>query len=633
MKKLIILLSFITILPLYAQIENPVSWTFSTEATGKGEGIITMTAEIPHPWHMYSQEKIEGPLPTSFQFNKSDDFTLVGDVEELSKVEIIFDKGFNTDVKIFSNTATFRQKIKFTTEKAFSITGAVEFMVCDDENCIPPKTIEFQTAMQPLSSSGSTYGEGLLAFFIIAFIAGLAGVLTPCVFPMIPMTVSFFMRNSSRASGIGKGLFYGLSIIFIYTSIGVIVALTSSGADIASRMSTHWIPNTIFFALFITFALSFLGLFDITLPSGLAGSVDKQALKGGIFGIFFMALTLVVVSFSCTGPIVGAILVESTGGLAIKPILGMFGFALAFALPFTFLAIFPSYLNRLPKSGGWMVTIKGVMALILLAFSLKFVSAVDQAYHLNILSRDAFLAIWIVIAFIMGFYLLGKIRFIHDSPVETTSPLRLLFAISAFSFAVSLIPGLFGAPLKGLSSLLPPAGSKQYIQNQNNTYLPDKNTDLCSTPKYADFLHLPHGLSGYFDYAEGLECAKSKNMPVLLDFKGHFCSNCKKMEAEVLSDPEILSIISSELIMTALYTDDRTTLPENEWVETDGKVKKTMGQVNLDLQIRRYNANTLPAYIIVNHNGDILSGPIGYNPDKEAFLKFLNDGIAAFGAK
>ena len=622
-------------------MESPVSWTFTAESTGKGEGVIIMKATIPSPWHMYSQEKTEGPFPTSFTFNESGNYTLTGDIEELSKIKVIFDKGFNIDVKTFSDSAIFRQKIKFTGKEAFSVTGAVEFMVCDDENCMPPKTVEFETIIQPLSDSyqklsSSSGNDRLLTFFIIAFFAGLAGVLTPCVFPMIPMTVSFFMRGGSRASGIGKGLFYGLSIILIYTSIGIIVALTSSGADLASRMSTHWIPNIIFFTLFIAFALSFLGLFDITLPSGLAGSVDKQALKGGLFGIFFMALTLVVVSFSCTGPIVGAILVESAGGLAIKPILGMFGFALAFALPFTFLAIFPSYLSKLPKSGGWMVTIKGIMGLILLAFSLKFVSAVDQAYHLNILSRNAFIAIWIVISFIMGFYLLGKIRFMHDSPVETTGPFRLLFAISAFSFAVSLIPGLFGAPLKGLSSLLPPAESKQYFQIQgSSTYLPDINSDLCGTPRYADFLHLPHGLSGYFDYAQGLACAKNKNMPVLLDFKGHFCSNCKKMEAEVLSDPEILSIISSELIMTALYTDDRTTLPENEWIRTepDGKVKKTMGQVNLDLQINRYNTNTLPAYIIVDHNGDILSGPIGYSPDKETFRKFLNDGITAFKTK
>lgn len=651
-------LTLFSVASVVGQAESPVSWQTTVRALSQTEGYIEITAVIKTPWHLYSQEKVEGPLPTTFRFAPSAQFTPVGPVEELSEAHSALDKGFNVMVKTFSDTALFRQKIELKGEGTVEIQGVVEYMVCDDESCMPPTEVELKATLKrgpetaalsaesfdtlpkaaatdeaPFENPEAMENAPLWSFFLIALLAGFAGVLTPCVFPMIPMTVSFFMRGESKQKGILKGILFGLSIIIIYTGIGVIVALTRSGADLAGQLSTHWLPNLLFFALFITFGLSFLGLFEMTLPSGLANSVDRQAEKGGYTGIFFMALTLVIVSFSCTGPIVGAILVESASGLAIKPILGMFGFSFAFALPFTLLAIFPAYLSKLPRSGGWMVTVKGIMGLLLLAFSIKFVASVDQAYHLNLLPRELFLSIWIAIAILLGIYLMGKIRFLHDDPVDHVSPGKLVMAIVAFSFAIYMLPGLWGAPLDKIASLIPPAKGWSIAPATPAITPPTANgTEICGTPKYSEFLQLPHGLQGYFDYKEGLACAKAQNKPVLLDFKGHFCSNCKKMEAEVLSDPEILAILARDLVFVGLYTDDRTILPESDWIrpEGGGKIKKSMGQINADLQMRLFKTNALPAYVIVAPDGTLLAGPVGYSPNKKAFLDFLQKGIALY---
>lgn len=480
-------------------------------------------------------------------------------------------------------------------------------------------------------------------FFLFAILAGFAGILTPCVFPMIPMTVAFFSQGTeNRFKSIVKAFIFGLSIILIYTSIGLIVSLTSAGADFASSMSTHWIPNLIFFLLFMAFAASFLGMFELILPSRLVNSADKQADRGGYLAAFFMGLTTVLVSFSCTGPIVGALLVEAASGEVIKPTIGMFGFALAFALPFTLFAIFPSWLNNLPKSGGWLNSVKVVLGFIVLAFGLKFLSNMDQTYHLGLLSRDVFLAIWIVIFTLMGFYLLGKIKFSHDSDLPHIGVPRLALIIATFTFVLYLIPGLFGAPLKAVSGLIPPQDSQVFnlpaLISENsggNSTEEQSSIAVCEQPKYADFLHLPYGLEGYFDYQQGLECARKLNKPILLDFKGHACSNCKEMEGKVWSDSQVLKRLREDYLVIALYVDDRTKLPESEWVvsEYDGKVKKTIGKRYADFQISRYKVNTQPYYVLIDHDEKMLTTPRSHDLDVDEYINFLDEGLENFQNK
>jgi thiol:disulfide interchange protein DsbD len=642
----------------FAQVLDPIDWKFSTERTGKNEYTLVFTAEIDNKWHLYSQFLPEGgPIPTSFSYDSSGHYALLDRVEEISEVEEKFDAAFGMDLKMFSNEAVFRQKIKILSPEEFTLTGSIEYMCCDDARCLPPTEEEFsfdfnsegiQAAETQLLTSerdkdpGETLSgaEGDYSatgtesdkaspwvFFFIAFVAGLAGILTPCVFPMIPMTVSFFMQGSeNRGRAIVKGLIFGVSIIAIYTAIGVIVSISSAGAELTSSLSTHWIPNLIFFLLFMVFAASFLGMFELVLPSKWVNSADRQADKGGYLGAFFMAFTLVLVSFSCTGPIVGALLVEATGGLALKPILGMFGFGLAFAMPFTLFAIFPSWLKGLPKSGGWLNSVKVVLGFIVLAFGMKFLSAIDQSYHLGIMSREVYLSIWIVIFTILGFYLLGKIKFAHDSDLPHVSVPRLVLAIASFSFVVYLVPGLFGANLSSISALIPPKSSQEFNLGTGSS------TDAFPEAKYSDFLHLPYGLKGFFDYNEGMAYARQKNMPVMLDFKGHACSNCKEMEGKVWSDPMVLQRLREDYLIIALYTDDRTKLPEEEWItsEFDGKLKKTLGKKNMDLQISRYNTNTQPFYVLLDPQGNLLTEPRGHNLDIPAFAEWLDSGLEKF---
>jgi thiol:disulfide interchange protein DsbD len=379
-------------------------------------------------------------------------------------------------------------------------------------------------------------------------------------------------------------------------------------------------------------------MFELVLPNKWVNSSDRQADKGGYIGAFFMAFTLVLVSFSCTGPIVGALLVEAAGGLALRPILGMFGFSLAFALPFTLLAIFPTWLNKLPKSGGWLNSVKVVLGFIVLAFAFKFLSTIDQTYHLGILPREIYLSIWIVIFVMLGFYLLGKLKFAHDSDLPHISVPRLFLAIAAFAFSVYLVPGLFGAPLQGLSSLIPPVSDNTFIVNRTGEKSGDErnlneyaSNALCGTAKYSDFLDLPYGLQGYYDYEEGMACAKEKNKPVFLDFKGHSCSSCKAMEAKVWSDPQVLKRLREDFIIIALYVDDKTRLPESEWSSVSSKtLTKTLGKKNLEFQISRFNTNTIPYYVIVDHEGNPLTRPMGFDPDIRKFVDFLDSGLREF---
>lgn len=488
---------------------------------------------------------------------------------------------------------------------------------------------------------GST--ENLWIFLFFSFLAGLAAILTPCVFPMIPMTVSFFMKSGdTKAKSRMYAVFYGLSIIFIYTIVGTVVALLF-GPDIANFLSTHWIPNLIFFAVFMLFAFSFFGMFEIVLPSWLVNKSDSQVDKGGFMGSFFMALTLVLVSFSCTGPIVGAILVESAGGAVLKPIVGMFGFSLAFALPFTLFALFPAWLSNLPKSGGWLNSVKVVLGFLELALGLKFLSVADQTYHWGILDREVYLAIWIVIFALLGIYLLGKLKFSHDSDVKHVTVPRLMLAIASFSFVVYLVPGMFGAPLKAISGYLPPMETHDFnlrgvIRDEvklNGGTGAAQTSSLDETPKYSDFLHLPHGLEGFFDYEQGMAYAKRVNKPVFIDFTGHGCVNCREMEANVWSDPKVLQLLRDDYVVIALYVDDKKELPESEWVtsERDGKVKKTIGKKYADFQITRFGVNAQPYYVLLDNQGKELVQPKAYDLNVDNFVNFLNEGLKNFNQK
>jgi len=525
------------------------------------------------------------------------------------------------------------------TSPAFAQSGAatIDTITAPENTETVQPTTDDLTLTEPVSDK-----DDIWAFMLIAFGSGLVALLTPCVFPMVPMTVSFFTGSSrSRSQAIVKALVYGLSIIAIYTIIGTIVARLF-GADGANFISTHWIPNILFFLIFVVFAMSFFGMFEITLPSSWLTKVDAQADRGGWIGVFFMAFTLALVSFSCTGPIVGSILVASAGGEMIRPIMGMFAFSLAFALPFTLFAIFPSWLSGLPKSGGWLNSVKVVLGFIELALALKFLSVADQVYHWGILDREVYLALWIVIFTLMGFYLLGKLKFSHDSDLNYISVPRLFFAIVTFGFVIYLIPGMFGAPLKALSGYLPPQTTQDFDlnaiarQNTNGTTTATlASNQLCETPKYADFLHLPHGLQGYFDLEQAKKCAAEQGKPIFIDFTGHGCVNCREMEANVWSDPAVLKRLREEYVIAALYVDDKSELPQNEWYVSkyDGKEKKTLGKKYADYQITKFNVNAQPYYVLMDENENVLVKPIAYDLNVDNFVKFLDAGVAAYKAK
>lgn len=477
--------------------------------------------------------------------------------------------------------------------------------------------------------------KSLLSFFLIALGVGLATCLTPCVYPLIPMTVSFFIKQKN---GVGKAFLYGASIIGIYVLFGTVIAATL-GQAAPNFISTHWIPNLLFFTIFIIFGLSFLGLFEIQLPSKFVNNVDAQSDRGGLIGIFFMAFTLALVSFSCTGPFVGTLLGLGASGEFIKPIIGMFGFGLGLASPFVLLALSPELLKKIPKSGGWMNTIKVFFGFLELALALKFFSTVDQTYHWRILDREIFLAIWIAVFTLMGFHLLGKFQMPHDDKVEKLGVPRLMVALAVFSFVVYLFPGLFGAPLKAMSGLLPPTETQDFVLSASTAgqSSENQNPDFPKSVKYSSFLKLPHGIQGFFDYDEAVEYAKKVNKPLFIDFTGHGCVNCRKMEASVWIDPEVLKRLKNDYVMVALYVDDKMELPQNEWFisKDDGLEKTTLGDQNLDFEITKFNANAQPYYCLVNPNGDPkpMLLPRAFDQDVKAFTDFLDEGKAKFLAK
>ncbi len=636
-------------------ILKPTTWTFNLSngsAKADDEVELIFRAKIDKNWYLYSSDVDldPGPIPATFTFVENESYELVGEIKPIG-AEKKFDKIFEGEVTYFTKTAEFRQKVRLN-KTNFHVEGIVEYQVCSDIDgkCIPFEedfsfgnsetesivALSKDTKKGLLKSRDSYSPYSLLSFMIIAFLAGLAALLTPCVFPMIPMTVTYFTRKAkNRRRGIRNALFYGLSIIVIYTLIGSIVA-PFMGPEVANELATNWVPNLIFFTVFVVFALSFFGLFEITLPSSWVNKADQQADKGGIAGIFFMAFTLVLVSFSCTGPIVGSILVEAAGGQILKPILGMFAFSMAFAIPFTLFAIFPEWLNSLPKSGGWLNSVKVVLGFLELAFALKFLSIADQAYHWGILDREVYLAFWIVIFVLMGLYLLGKLRLPNDSPMETISVPRLVLAIFTFTFVMYLIPGMFGAPLKRLAGYLPPMSTHDFNLVQVGIYGQFANNSgeekLCDKPKYSDFLHFPHGIKGYFDYDQAVACAREQNKPIFIDFTGHGCVNCREMEARVWSDPEVLKRLNNDFIMLALYVDDKTDLPESEWYTSayDSKIKKSIGKQNADLQIRKFNNNAQPFYILINHNEELLVEPKSYDLSISTFISFLEAGKKKF---
>ena len=609
-----------------AQILEPVKWKFEVEKISDTEALLKATATIDKGWHLYSQFMTLtpdqfGPEVTVFTFNKNPNIKLLGKVEEKGKLteEItpLFD---NILVRFFSDKVTFIQKVQVMAEQTV-VTGNVYYMVCDDKQCLPPDEKEFSfklagfsaapagiaipedtAAMATENADSSTVKQsvsativqapvadadsdgGLWAVFIAGFLGGLIALLTPCVFPMIPLTVSFFTKQSgSRRAGVMKALAYGLSIILIYVTLGLTVTVFFGSDALNALASDIWF-NLAFFVLLVVFGASFLGAFEITLPASWVNKMDQKSDKGGVLGIFFMAFTLALVSFSCTGPIIGTLLVDAaTRGALLGPAVGMTGFSLALALPFTLFAIFPGWLKSLPKSGGWLNSVKVVLGFLELAFALKFLSNVDLAYHWGILDREVFLVLWISLFMMLGLYLIGIIKFSHDSPLPYLSVPRLMFAIAAFSFTFYLVPGLWGAPLKSVNAFLPPMATQDFdLSSSGGNHVVVTETGQ-ETRKYADLLHCPHNLSCFFDLEEGITYAKKVGKPVMIDFTGHSCVNCRKMEATVWADGEVLRRLRDDYVLISLYVDDKTPLPLEEQFVSKFSGKKIKYIVNIGI--------------------------------------------------
>lgn len=700
--KKIVCLSALLLAALHgtAQPADPVSWSVAVSESGDGISRIVFKARIAEPWHMYDTGPYDGgPNATAFTFEPNADVTLLGGIEQLSKPVRVYDSLFAMEIGYFEKSAEFVQKVRVAPGRETTLKAVVEWMACDDESCLPPadrtfsiplKAAAVQTAAggasatpaapvsatgnssavaqagdmtttdtaadtavnavpdadsaavsQPLLQPDAPVGGGTLWSAIIeAILWGFAALLTPCVFPMIPMTVSFFLKGSgNRARGRLMAALYGVCIVALYTlPIAVIILITklvggdAITADIFNWLATHWIPNVIFFLVFMVFAASFFGAFEITLPGWLVNKSDSKADKGGLVGLFFMALTLVLVSFSCTGPIVGSVLIKSTSGEVWAPVITMFAFSVAFALPFTLFALFPSVLNNLPKSGGWLNSVKVVLGFLELALGLKFLSVADQTYHWGILDREVYLALWIVIFTLLGFYLLGKIRFKHDSEVQSVGVTRLLLAIVTFSFVVYLLPGMWGAPLRGLSGYLPPLHTQDFVLDPAEASVggsaAGKSGDAFPVARHSDILSLPHGLNGFFDYDEALAYARKVHKPLFVDYTGHGCVNCREMEARVWADPQVLQLLRNDFVIVALYSDDKKELPENEWVTAEtGRVLKSIGKINAYLAHKRFGINSQPYYMILGPDGEQLAPGRGYNLDVDQFVAFLRQGL------
>ena len=645
MKKIALLFFlFFAFISSNAQILDPVKWTSKIEKKSDTEYLLTFDGVIEPLWHVYSQFTPDGgALPLEVLFNNGkDNFEPVGKAKE-SETTTEFNDVFKVDETFFKETMQLQQLIKITNPSNNLVQVELSYQVCKEVCIQQNKYFEFDlekvtvaevpafTEIKKESPKKESVvkaieepKKGLFSIFFIAFLSGFAALLTPCVFPMIPMTVSFFTKQSkNKAKGIKNAIIYGISIILIYVFLGTVITLVF-GSDALNALSTNVWFNVIFFLLLVVFAFSFLGAFEIMLPNSWANKVDRQADKGGIIGILFMALALAIVSFSCTGPIVGTLLVEaaSKGGLA--PIIGMFGFSLALALPFMLFALFPGWLNSLPKSGGWLNTVKVFLGFLELALAFKFLSNADLVLQLHWLERETFLAIWIAIFGTLALYLFGKITLPHDSPLPNISVGRLSLGLLVLSFTVYLVPGLWGAPLKLISGFPPPL---TYSESPYGVGGKGGSSSTAELPEGAELG--AHDIVAFKDYDKGLAYAKSVNKPVLLDFTGYACVNCRKMEDYVWSDNKILSILKNDVVLVSLYVDDKRNLPESEqYVSKEtGKKIKTTGNKWSDFQITKYKANAQPYYIIVDSDGKDLNQPIGYTPDINEYEAWLKSGI------
>ena len=654
-----------------AQPLEPVQWKFNAIKVNDSVAELQLAATIDKDWHLYAMihnNGIENPI--EFSFTPNGNYSLMGKMWE-PKPTIHYDADFGDTSKYFSNKVTFKQKIKVLSGMPFDIKGNLSGQACIDGRCVAiekkftfnikgfehlvelvekpiaeivideDKTTDHSNSVTIIyteETEAAEEEESLFKFFIMAFLGGLVGLLMPCVFPMIPMTVSYFMKSKRPKI---DALAYGGSIVIIYVLIGVVLSLIF-GPDFANIISTHWFPNILFALIFIVFAVSLLGYFEIALPSKWVNKSAKMESSGGFIGIFFMALTLVLVSFSCTLPIAGAVALNSIGGSLGKPILGMLGFSLGIAIPFSLFAFFPGLLKNMPKSGGWMTTLKVVLAFVELAFALKFLNVPDQTYHWGILDREVYLSFWIVIFSLMGLYLLGKIRFPHDDEMPyQKSWARFMLAICTFTFVVYLIPGLWGAPLKAISGWLPPMSTQDFdinhiVRNETAaTYNPNQSAMPTDKPKYGDKLHLPHGIKGYFDYDQALAVAKQQNKPVFIDFTGHGCVNCRKVENAVWVDAKVRNKFANDFVVVALYVDDKKIKldAEDYIMDADGDPITTLGGKNMYIQNTKYKENSQPCYFVVDHDGFVLAGPTYYEMDVAKYLQFLDDGIKAFNEK
>lgn len=635
-----------------AQILEPVEWEFRSEQVSEGEYELQFTAVIDPGWYIYGTDLAPGgPIPTAITFFEAEGYELVGDLRYPEAV-VKFDPNFDMDIPMYGDRVSFRQTVRVVSGKQVAVTGEVQYMSCDDQRCLPPDYLDFSFTLDgvagmpkvadalededvaaderfytPVESDES----GLGWTFILGFLGGLLALLTPCVFPMIPLTVSFFLRNAdNRARALRDALFYGFTIIFSYVVLGLAISMIFGPATL-NALATSPGFNIFFFALLVFFAASFFGAFELTMPSKWSNALDSKADKtGGLIGVILMGLTFVLVSFSCTGPIVGTLLVEAAiGGGLFAPAIGMLGFSLALAIPFSMFALFPTALKSLPKSGGWMNAVKVVLGFIVLAFSLKFLSVADAVGQWGIIDREVFIVIWIAIFLLMGLYLIGKIKFAHDSELKYLSVPRLMLAIATFAFVFYLLPGLWGAPLRAISSFLPSPVTQDFDLS--------RITVQAGTGGDAETIYIgqsvhegPHGLLAFTDYDEGMQAARESGKPVFLDFTGLGCANCRKMEASVWSDPRVLERLRNDFVKISLFVDDRTRLPESEQFVSAalGRERniRTIGQKWSVFQAERYGANTQPYYVILDHDENMLAPPHGYDMNIGRYIEFLDTG-------
>lgn len=631
---LVLLLSVLsTAGALNAQIYEPVKWSYKTYAVDEETFDLVFEAQIDAGWHVYSQwlESDEGPLPTWFQFDENTSVQFKDSVMECAP-HIEYDPNFMMNLSYFEGKTYWRQQVKRLNAENDTIKGYLSFMVCDSTKCLPPADLDFvftlssaeampegfeycpaveESHSETPSAEGEEEESDLWVLFLLGFGLGFAALLTPCVFPMIPMTVSFFTKQSkTRAQGMRNAFIYGFFIIFIYTGLGLLLTAVF-GVDVLNTISTDPIFNIFLFALLVIFGISFLGAFEITLPSALANRADRASDKGGIMGIFFMAATLAIVSFSCTGPLVGTALAGAATGGYGGPASIMFGFSLALALPFMLFSAFPGWLNSLPSSGGWLNSVKVVLGLLEIGFAFKFLSNADLVWQAGLLKRELFIAIWVAVSALIAIYLFGGLRFPHDSKDQKMSVPRFLFGLVFAVLTIYMIPGLTGSKVNLISGFPPPM-----------TYAENKPA------------HGAHVEAKYQDLDEAMEVAKLENKPVLIDFTGWACVNCRKMEETIWPVDEVAAILNDKVILVSLYVDDRNLLPEEEHrVETYGGKEfkiKTIGNKWTYLQASKYNVNAQPYYVMLDHNGNQLGGSASYDVDPNKFISFLKEGLRAF---